>query len=142
MTVRVERRVELPVSADRVWSFISDPANRARAISVVAGYQEEEDNRMTWEVKLPIPLIDSTVTVRTEDVVRDPPSYVEFEARSKIMHVKGEHWIEETEDGCRLTNRFVVDGRLPGVEGFFERNLDTELSNIEKALRRDLEPEL
>jgi len=142
MTVRVERRVELPVSADRVWSFISDPANRARAISVVAGYQEEEDNRMTWEVKLPIPLIDSTVAVRTEDVVRDPPSYVEFEARSKIMHVKGEHWIEETEDGCRLTNRFVVDGRLPGVEGFFERNLDTELSNIEKALRRDLEPEL
>jgi carbon monoxide dehydrogenase subunit G len=142
MTVRVERTVELPVSVDRVWSFIADPANRARAISVVTGYHDEGDDQMTWEVSLPIPLVDSTVTVRTEDVVRDPPSNVEFEARSKIMNVKGEHWIEPTEDGCRLTNRFVVDGRLPGVEGFFERNLDTELSNIETALRRDLELEV
>jgi hypothetical protein len=57
------------------------------------------------------------------------------------MHVQGEHWIEPAENGCTLTNRFVVEGRLPGVEGFFERNLDTELSNIETALRRDLELE-
>jgi len=29
----------------------------------------------------------------------------------------------------------VVDGRLPGVESFFERNFDAELDNLEDALR-------
>jgi carbon monoxide dehydrogenase subunit G len=142
MTVRVERTIAVPVSPTRVWSFIADPENRARAISVVEGYAEDEHTgEMTWNVQLPVPFVDSSVTVHTEDVVRDPPTYVEFEARSKIMHVQGEHWIEPSESGCTLTNRFVVEGRLPGVEGFFERNLDTELSNIETALRRDLELE-
>ncbi|MFB6255991.1 MAG: polyketide cyclase, partial [Haloplanus sp.] len=38
----------------------------------------------------------------------------------------------------RLHNEFVVDGRLPGVERFFKKRLDTELDNLESALRRDL----
>jgi hypothetical protein len=55
------------------------------------------------------------------------------------MRVSGEHTIEDTPDGCRLVNEFVVDGRVPGVERFFERNLDGELTNLERALREDLE---
>jgi hypothetical protein len=56
------------------------------------------------------------------------------------MRVTGEHTIETVaDDQCRLENEFIVDGRLPGVERFFKRNLDRELKNLERALRRDLE---
>ena len=92
----------------------------------------------TWHVDLQLPLVDRTATVETEDVERDEPRYVKFVGRSNVMRVTGEHRIESTETGCRLDNEFVVDGRLPGVESFFERKFGDELDNLERALERDL----
>jgi len=138
MTVRVRRAFEFEAPAERVWEFIADPGKRAEAISVVRDY-EVDGNAATWQIDLQLPLVDRTATVETEDVERDEPRYVKFVGRSKVMRVTGEHRIEDTETGCRLHNEFVVDGRLPGVERFFKKRLDTELTNLEAALRRDLE---
>ena len=85
-------------------------------------------------------MIRSTISVETEEVERDPPNRVKFVGKSKAFRVTGEHVITETEGGCRLANEFVVDGRLPGVESFFERNFDAELDNLEDALRASLGP--
>lgn len=138
MTVRVERTFELPVSRDEVWAFISDPEKRASAISVVSGFEKTGEKSARWHIELPIPLVKKTVAVETEDVEVDPPRYVRFVGRSKAMRVQGEHELEETADGTRLTNRFVVDGRIPGVERFFERNLDRELDDLQAAIESDL----
>ncbi|ATW89909.1 carbon monoxide dehydrogenase subunit G [Halohasta litchfieldiae] len=138
MTVRVSRSFEFDVPGERVWEFIADPEKRAGAISVVDSYELRGENRAIWQVKLPIPLINSTITVKTEDVLREPPHRVKFSGRSKGMNVTGEHTITDTDTGCRLTNEFVVDGKLPGVEKFFKRNLDTEIDNLEDALRADI----
>ncbi len=138
MTVRVRRVLEFDVPAERVWAFISDPAKRANSISVVEEYESDGDAGV-WHVRLPIPVINTTIAVETRDVERDPPRYVKFVGRSRALRVTGEHTIEATADGCRLINEFVVEGRLPGVERFFERNLDRELENLERALRADLE---
>jgi carbon monoxide dehydrogenase subunit G len=138
MTVRVRRAFEFEAPAERVWEFIADSRKRAEAISVVRDY-DIDGNHATWQIDLDLPLIDRTATVETEDVERDEPRYVKFVGRSKVMRVTGEHRIEDTETGCRLHNEFVVDGRLPGVERFFKTRLDTELTNLETALRRDLE---
>ena len=54
------------------------------------------------------------------------------------MRVVGEHELEEIENGTRLTNRFIVDGKLPGVERFFKRNMDAEFDNLEDAIYDDL----
>jgi carbon monoxide dehydrogenase subunit G len=54
------------------------------------------------------------------------------------MRVLGEHELAPHDGGTRLTNRFTVDGKLPGVEKFFKRNLDEELDNLERAIRRDV----
>lgn len=139
MTVRVRRSFEFDVAPERVWAFIADPEKRAAAISVVDRFESESDRKATWHVTLPIPFVNSTVTVDTEDVERDPPRYVKFVGRSRVLRVTGEHTVEETDGGCRLHNEFVVDGRVPGVERFFKRNFETELDNLEAALRRDLE---
>ncbi|MFW6435794.1 MAG: polyketide cyclase, partial [Halovenus sp.] len=56
MTVRVERSFELPVSRERVWEFIADPARRAGAVSVVSSYTVHDDGTATWQLDLPIPL--------------------------------------------------------------------------------------
>ncbi len=139
MTVRISRTFEFDVPGERVWAFIADPEKRVGAISVVDSYELRGDNRAIWHVSLPIPLINSTVQVKTEDIDREPPTRVKFVGRSKAMQVTGEHTIEPTESGCRLINEFVVDGKLPGVERFFKRNLDSEMDNLEAALRADFE---
>lgn len=138
MTVRVERDAVLPADPERVWTFIADPGRRAEAISVVSSYTVD-DGTATWQIELPIPLVDRTITVETEDEVVREPEYVRFVGRSTVMNVVGEHELVETDEGTRLVNRFVVDGRLPGVERFFERNLDGELENLDRALREYLE---
>ncbi|MFB6103825.1 MAG: SRPBCC family protein [Halobacteriaceae archaeon] len=135
MTVRVTRTFDLSIPPDRVWAFIADPENRAEAISVVERYETTGEGETTWHVSLPIPLVDSTVEVRTRDVEVDEPTHVKFVGRSSAFQVTGEHTVEPTDTGCRLVNEFVVDGRLPGVETFFRRGLDDELDNLERALR-------
>ncbi|MEF8776542.1 MAG: SRPBCC family protein [Haloarculaceae archaeon] len=134
MTVRIERVVDVPAPPEEVWSFIADPACRADAISVVRDFEVRDDGAATWHLSLPIPVLDRTVAVETEDTVRDPPERVEFEGRSRVMRVLGEHNLEEIEGGTRLTNRFVVDGRLPGVERYFRAHMDEELQNLEDAI--------
>ena len=139
MTVRVERTMTVSAAPERVWEFIVDPEQRARSISVVQDWESEDELNSTWHLSLPIPVINQTVAVKTEDVERREPEYVRFIGRSKVVRVQGEHELEATEDGGTiLTNRFVVDGRLPGVEKFFKRNLDDELGNLEDRLRSEL----
>lgn len=133
MTVRVERTFELSVTSEDVWAFISDSEKRASAISVVDSYDRDGDTT-TWHVELPIPMVKRTISVETRDVDVDPPTFVKFAGKSSMFNVTGEHEINETEQGTELTNRFVVDGKVPGVEHFFERNLDDELENLRRAL--------
>ena len=138
MTVRVERTFELGVPPEQVWAFIADPERRARAISVVADYEQTGETTAIWHVKLPIPFLDKTVPVETADVERDPPNFVKFVGRSSALRVTGEHEVTETADGSRLVNRFTVDGRVPGVERYFKKHLDEELDNLEAALREEV----
>ena len=139
MTVRVRRELGFDADPADVWAFISDPAKRAGAISVVDEYEVTGDRTATWRVSLPIPMISSTIAVETEEVKKDPPEYVEFVGKSRAFRVTGEHTVSEPEDGrARLVNEFVVDGRVPGVESFFERKFGDELDNLDAALRRDL----
>ncbi|PSQ43730.1 polyketide cyclase [Halobacteriales archaeon SW_7_68_16] len=140
MTVRVERTFEIAASPEEVWGFIADPDHRAQSISVVTDYRllDDDGREAVWTVGLPIPFVDSTVEVRTEDVDRRPPEYVEFVGRSTVLQVTGEHTITPTDSGSEVRNGFVVEGRLPGVERFFRRNLDDELDNLETNMQRHL----
>ncbi|GAA0450657.1 SRPBCC family protein [Halococcus dombrowskii] len=137
MTVRVERTFELAVPPEQVWAFIADPGKRAEAISVVDSFEIHDETHATWHIALPIPFVDRTIAVETEDTERDPPTHVEFVGRSRVLRVVGEHDLETVDDGTRLRNRFTVEGKMPGVEGFFKRNLDDELDNLEAAIRAD-----
>lgn len=138
MTVRVRRAFVFEAPPEEIWAFISDPAKRAGAISVVEDY-EVHDGDATWHVRLPIPIIRSTIAVDTEEVERDPPRHVKFVGTSAAFRVTGEHTVEAVADGSRLDNVFVVEGKLPGVERFFERNFERELDNLEAALRTEVD---
>ena len=138
MTVRVERTFEFDAPPSAVWGFIADPEKRARPISVVADFETTGDWTATWHLELPIPVISRTIAIDTEDIERREDEFVRFVGKSKVMNVQGEHEIEPTADGCLLHNRFVVDGRAPGVERFFKRNLDGELDNIEAPIHEEI----
>ncbi|MFW6003372.1 MAG: SRPBCC family protein [Halanaeroarchaeum sp.] len=138
MSVRVERSFEVDAAPEAIWEFIADPAHRARAISVVDRFDQRGETTV-WHLALPIPFVRTTIRVRTRDVVRDPPEYVKFEGRSAAFDVTGEHTISVAGDVSRVRNVFVVDGRAPGVERFFKRNFESEIHNLERALRRYLD---
>lgn len=129
MVVEVERTVTVDASAEEVWDVLADPERRARAVGVVEDFRVEGEEYV-WAVSLPVPLVRKTVSVRTRDVERDPPRFVRFTGDSSVFAVEGEHELTPTEAGCRVRNRFVVDGTLPGVETFFERNVDEEIENL------------
>lgn len=129
MVVDVERSFDVGAPIEEVWELLSDHENRARAIEVVEDFDVEGEETV-WHIRLPIPVVRRTIAVRTRDVERRPPEYVKFVGRSKVMDVTGEHELEETETGCRVHNRFRVDGKVPGVEKFFRRNIDDEIENI------------
>lgn len=138
MTVRVERVFELDAPPSTVWDFIADPEKRARPISVVERFEVTGDRTARWHVRLPIPFFDRTIPIDTEELERDEPRFVSFIGRSTALTVRGEHELEPTESGTRLRNRFVVDGKIPGVERFFERQFDSELDNLETAIEEAL----
>ena len=138
MTVRVSRTFDIAAAPEAVWSFIADPKKRADAISVVESWEPDGDE-FIWHLKLPIPVVDKTVAVRTRDVDRDENERVKFVGRSRVMNVTGEHILTPHDGGTRVENRFVVDGRLPGVERFFDRSFGGELDNLRTALERELE---
>jgi carbon monoxide dehydrogenase subunit G len=138
MAARIERVFEIAAPPEEVWAVIADPEKRARPISVVDTFETTGDRTAVWHVSLPIPGLNRTIRVETEDVEIDAPTYVRFVGRSKAMNVQGEHTLEATDGGTRITNRFSVDGRLPGVERYFKRKLDDELANLEAAIRDEL----
>lgn len=138
MTVTVERELVVAGPLEDVWAFLVDPENRASAISVVEDWDVEDDGSLTWHVRLPIPLLDRTAEVKTQERQRESGDYVSFVGRSSVFRVKGEHELTAVERGTRVTSRFVVDGRLPGVESYFKRQLDGELDNLERALEAAL----
>ncbi|MEF8809090.1 SRPBCC family protein [Natronomonas sp.] len=137
MVADVERTFEVEAPIEKVWELIADPTKRAEAISVVESYSDEGDE-FIWHLELPIPVINETVTVRTQDIRRTPPEYVKFVGRSKVMEVTGEHILESTDTGCRVTNRFVVNGKVPGVEKFFQKRIDEEIDNLFDMLEDEL----
>lgn len=129
MVVEVERTYQVDTPCEDVWEALSDPDNRAQAISVVESYEQRGDD-FIWQLAVPVPMVSGTVSVRTRDVERDPPRFVRFKGKSKVMRVTGEHELTETEMGCEARNKFIVDGKIPGIETFFERNVDDEIENI------------
>ncbi|MFB6128645.1 MAG: CoxG family protein [Halorhabdus sp.] len=141
MSVRLEHVIEVSATPEEVWRFIADPEQRAKYISVVEDYTVDGDRSATWEISLPIPVIDSTITVETEDVERRAPEFVKFVGRSRAVRVVGEHELAPTETGTRLTNTFSVEGRIPGVERFFKKNLEAEFENLEDGLKEFLNDE-
>lgn len=139
MAIRLERVIDVSAPPEDVWTFISDPEQRARHISVVKDFSIDGDGSATWHLSLPIPILDRTIAVETEDVEVRPPEHVKFVGRSRAMRVVGEQDLAETETGTRLTNHFTVEGRIPGIERFFKKNLEDEFDNLETGLREFLD---
>ena len=137
MTTIVERTYAVEGSPEVGWELIADPGLRARAISVVERFEERDDETI-WHLTIPVRAIPGTITVRTRDIERNPPTYVRFRGESRTMTVEGEHELTATEDGCTIRNRFEVQGKLPGVERYFEREFDTEIRNMMQTIIAEL----
>lgn len=142
MTVRVKRSYELDYNKEQVWKVISDHELRAEGLTVVDDYEVHNEQTVTWVLSLDLPLVPSTLSVKTREQNRDPPEEVAFKGKSKAFTAKGKHKIEQLPDGgCILHSSFVVEGRLPGVERFFKRNLESELQSLVNYYRDELDVE-
>ena len=141
MTVLVERTFELSAPTEDVWNFITDHEKRASPISVIEDFEAHDETHATWHLNVPIPAVDQTIAIETEDTDRNSPEYVKFIGKSRVLHVIGEHHLESSEGSTHMINQFTVEGEIPGIERYFEQNFDDEPENLETALRTELETE-
>ncbi|MFW6458622.1 MAG: SRPBCC family protein [Halodesulfurarchaeum sp.] len=138
MTVSIERDFVVDGSPESVWSFLQDPENRARAISLVDRFEVEGETTI-WHLDVPIPGSRQTLSVRTRPIDRKPPESVSFEGQSSVFDVVGEHRIHSADGKTTVHNRFEVAGKVPGVERIFKRRFDGEIANLERELTAFLE---
>lgn len=131
MVVEVERSYQVEAPIEAVWELLADPATRAAAISVVDGFEQQGETTV-WQLRLPLPFIRQTIPVRTWDVKRDEPHFVRFVGESRVMEVTGEHELSAADGITTVRNRFVVDGKVPGVERFFKRHIDDEIERLKQ----------
>lgn len=136
--MEVERTAELGAAPHEVWELISDPAERAGAISFVKDYEVRNDEA-TWHVELPIPLLRPRIDLETRDVEKDPLRYVKLIGRSRLLELTGEHWLEPIEGGTRLTVRVRAEAGAPLVEKFMRKKLEDEVDDLLDTLRRRLD---
>lgn len=134
MTAEVERAAVVDVSVETVWDLLADPEQRAAAIGIVDSHEllgeSAAGDAIQWNVEIPIPMLEETIAVRTEETVKEPPHYVEYTGDSSVFSMTGVHELEEHEAGALVRNRFTVEGSLPGVESYFQRAIDEEIDNL------------
>lgn len=139
MAIEAERTITLDAPREDVWQFVSNPTTRAETLSIVERYSIDGDGSATWEVDLPIPFIQESFPVETEDSEVKEPKYLKYVGDSKAFSITGEHWINESGGGTFLQLRLTLEAKLPGVELFLSQNIEDEIDNLVRALKRSVE---
>lgn len=134
MPTTVERVVTVPATREAVWALVADPETRARTIGVVDSYDIHDDNRSVWHVDNPLLPGGATLAIEISEQRRDRPEVVEYEGTSKAFDLTGRHELVTVDGGCQVTSEFDVDQHIPGVEEYFQEQLDAELRRLEQAI--------
>jgi carbon monoxide dehydrogenase subunit G len=117
--MRVEGTKELPASREVVWSVLNDPAQMAKLMPGVEGFEIHDDRHWQAKVKIPLGLGGLRMTVDFEKVEEKEPDYAALNAKGNgvgaIMSMQTKFHLSEAAGGTSM--RWEADVKIAGPVG-------------------------
>jgi uncharacterized protein len=117
--MRLEGTKELPAPREVVWKVLNDPAQMAKLMPGVEGFEVTDDRHWQAKVKIPLGLGGLRMTVDFEKVEEKEPDFAALNAKGNgvgaIMSMQTKFHLDEAAAGTSM--RWEADVKIAGPVG-------------------------
>jgi hypothetical protein len=144
--MRVEGTKELAAPRDVVWRVLNDPAQMAKLMPGVEGFEVKDDRHWQAKVKIPLGLGGLRMTVDFEKVEEKEPEFAALNAKGNgvgaIMNMQTRFHLDEAAGGTSM--RWEADVKIAGPVGAMGQRVlqpivNQQVGNVLSALERQVE---
>jgi carbon monoxide dehydrogenase subunit G len=146
--MRVEGTKELAAPRDVVWRVLNDPAQMAKLMPGVEGFDVKDERHWQAKVKIPLGLGGLRMTVDFEKVEEKEPEFAALNAKGNgvgaIMNMQTRFHLDEAGGGTSM--RWEADVKIAGPVGAMGQRVlqpivNQQVGNVLAALERQVEAE-
>ena len=143
MKVSGERKFEAPVAT--VWSVLNDPAQMAKLMPGVEGFEVKDDRNWQAKVKIPLGLGGLRMTIDFHKVEERAPEFAQLNAKGNgvgaIMNMQTQFNLAE--NGTGTTMRWEADVKIAGPVGAMGQRvlqpiINQQVGNVLGALEKQV----
>ena len=144
--MRVEGTKELAAPRDVVWRVLNDPAQMAKLMPGVEGFEIRDERHWQAKVKIPLGLGGLRMTVDFEKVEEQEPEYAALNAKGNgvgaIMNMQTRFHLDEA--GAGTSMRWEADVKIAGPVGamgqrVLQQIVNQQVGNVLAALEKQVE---
>jgi uncharacterized protein len=143
--VKLEGTKELPASREVVWEVLNDPAQMAKLMPGVEGFEIQDDRHWQAKVKIPLGLGGLRMTVDFEKVDEREPDFAALNAKGNgvgaIMSMQTTFHLSEAGTGTSM--RWEADVKIAGPVGAMGQRVlqpivNQQVGNVLTALEKQV----
>jgi uncharacterized protein len=143
--VRVEGTKELSAPREVVWQVLNDPAQMARLMPGVEGFEIKDERHWQAKVKIPLGLGGLRMTIDFDKVEERPPEFAQLNAKGNgvgaIMNMQTQFHLSESGSGTSMT--WEADVKIAGPVGAMGQRVlqpivNQQVGNVLAALEKQV----
>ena len=143
--MKVEGTKELSASRDVVWQVLNDPAQMAKLMPGVEGFEVQDDRHWRAKVKIPLGLGGLRMTIDFDKVEERPPEFAQLNAKGNgvgaIMNMQTQFHLSEAGTGTSM--RWEADVKIAGPVGAMGQRvlqpiINQQVGNVLTALEKQV----
>jgi uncharacterized protein len=143
--MKVEGTKELSASRDVVWEVLNDPAQMAKLMPGVEGFEIKDERHWQAKVKIPLGLGGLRMTIDFHKVEERPPDFAQLNAKGNgvgaIMNMQTQFHL--TESGAGTSMRWEADVKIAGPVGAMGQRvlqpiINQQVGNVLTALEKQV----
>lgn len=141
--MKVQGTKQLSAPRDKVWAVLNDPAQMAKLMPGVEGFEIKDDRHWTAAVKVPLGLGGLKMTISFEKLEERPPEFSSLNAKGKgvgaMMNMTTSFTLSEA--GQQTSMDWEADVRIAGPVGSMGQRVlqpivNQQVTNVLAALDR------
>jgi carbon monoxide dehydrogenase subunit G len=143
--MKVEGTKELSAPRDVVWQVLNDPAQMAKLMPGVEGFEVRDDRHWQAKVKIPLGLGGLRMTIDFDKVEERPPEFAQLNAKGNgvgaIMNMQTQFHLSESGSGTSM--KWEADVKIAGPVGAMGQRVlqpivNQQVGNVLAALERQV----
>ena len=143
--MKVEGTKELSAPRDVVWEVLNDPAQMAKLMPGVEGFEVKDDRHWQAKVKIPLGLGGLRMTIDFDKVEERPPEFAQLNAKGNgvgaIMNMQTQFHLSEAGTGTSM--RWEADVKIAGPVGAMGQRvlqpiINQQVGNVLSALEKQV----